>query len=57
MGGKIIAQSSMAKGPDGTVGFSVGWTSRKSAIVNGEFACVSSIDRAPNDTIFDRNYF
>lgn len=29
-GGKIIAQSMMAKGPDGTSGFAPGWTTRKS---------------------------
>jgi len=28
MGGKIIAQSGMAKGPDGTTGFALGWTKR-----------------------------
>jgi hypothetical protein len=31
-GGKIIAQSSMAKGPDGTTGFNFGWTTRNSFI-------------------------
>ncbi len=30
LGGKIIAQSCMAKGPDNTCGFYPGWTSRKS---------------------------
>ena len=30
MGGKIMAQSRMAKGPDGTNGFVHGWTSRLS---------------------------
>jgi len=30
LGGKIIAQSGMAKGPDGTVGFMNGWTTRMS---------------------------
>jgi len=30
LGGKIIAQSGMAKGPDGTNGFADGWTSRES---------------------------
>jgi cold shock CspA family protein len=30
MGGKIMAQSMMAKGPDGTNGFAAGWTSRVS---------------------------
>lgn len=29
-GGKIMAQSHMAKGPDGTLGFALGWTSRAS---------------------------
>jgi len=28
LGGKIIAQSGMAKGPDGTIGFALGWTKR-----------------------------
>ena len=28
MGGQIMAQSSMAAGPDGTIGFKAGWTSR-----------------------------
>jgi len=28
LGGKIIAQSGMAKGPDGTIGFVLGWTKR-----------------------------
>ena len=28
LGGKIIAQSCMAKGPDGTLGFNLGWTTR-----------------------------
>lgn len=31
MGGKIVAQSGLAKGPDGTVGFVKGWTKRSSA--------------------------
>lgn len=30
LGGKIIAQSSMARGPDGSLGFVVGWTKRES---------------------------
>mmetsp|Transcript_17532 Transcript_17532/g.25698 ORF Transcript_17532/g.25698 Transcript_17532/m.25698 type:complete len:1304 (+) Transcript_17532:117-4028(+) len=30
LGGKIIAQTGMAKGPDGTNGFQNGWTSRQS---------------------------
>lgn len=30
LGGKIIAQSCMAKGPDGTMGFHAGWTDRVS---------------------------
>lgn len=29
-GGTIMAQSGMAKGPDGTNGFKAGWTTRKS---------------------------
>jgi len=31
LGGKIVAQSGLAKGPDGTKGFSPGWTKRVSA--------------------------
>merc|ERR1712127_816200 len=30
MGGQIMAQSRMAKGPDGTNGFAAGWTRRTS---------------------------
>lgn len=30
MGGKIVAQSGLAKGPDGTIGFKSGWTNRVS---------------------------
>lgn len=30
MGGQIMAQSRMAKGPDGTNGFDSGWTTRRS---------------------------
>ena len=30
LGGQIVAQSGMAKGPDGTCGFVDGWTKRKS---------------------------
>ena len=30
MGGQIMAQSSMARGPDGTNGFAPGWTTRVS---------------------------
>jgi hypothetical protein len=30
MGGQIMAQSRMAKGPDGTNGFDYGWTTRMS---------------------------
>lgn len=33
LGGQIIAQSGMAKGPDGTIGFVQGWTSRQSPFV------------------------
>ena len=36
MGGKIIAQSGMAKGPNGTNGFPSGWTSRVSWYVDGK---------------------
>jgi hypothetical protein len=39
LGGKIIAQSGMAKGPDGTSGFAQGWTSRQSP-----YAIVSEYD-------------
>jgi cold shock CspA family protein len=34
LGGKIVAQSMMAKGPDGTVGFHSGWTTRVSKYGN-----------------------
>jgi len=34
LGGKIMAQSRMAKGPDGTNGFVSGWTQRTSAYVD-----------------------
>lgn len=43
-GGKIIAQSSMAKGPDGTVGFAEGWTTRISQFT----APSSTADEAPD---------
>mmetsp|Transcript_11398 Transcript_11398/g.23321 ORF Transcript_11398/g.23321 Transcript_11398/m.23321 type:complete len:169 (+) Transcript_11398:1094-1600(+) len=33
MGGQIMAQSSMAAGPDGTIGFKAGWTKRLSKFV------------------------
>jgi len=33
MGGAIMAQSGMAKGPDGTDGFVAGWTKRESLYV------------------------
>jgi len=36
MGGKIMAQSRMAKGPDGTNGFAPGWTTRVSLHVEEE---------------------
>ncbi|KAL7537384.1 hypothetical protein ACHAXR_007788 [Thalassiosira sp. AJA248-18] len=36
MGGKIMAQSRMAKGPDGTNGFAPGWTKRVSLYVEEE---------------------
>ena len=32
LGGKIIAQSGMAKGPDGSRGFADGWTTRRSLV-------------------------
>jgi len=34
MGGQIMAQSRMAKGPDGTNGFESGWTTRVSKHAN-----------------------
>lgn len=34
LGGKIIAQSCMAKGPDGTMGFHSGWTDRISRFIS-----------------------
>mmetsp|Transcript_16330 Transcript_16330/g.30917 ORF Transcript_16330/g.30917 Transcript_16330/m.30917 type:complete len:215 (+) Transcript_16330:107-751(+) len=39
LGGKIIAQSCMAKGPDGSMGFHSGWTSRVSKFNMNETAC------------------
>ena len=35
-GGKIMAQSMMAKGPDGTNGFKAGWTTRQSQYSSSE---------------------
>jgi cold shock CspA family protein len=32
--GNIVAQSMMGKGPDGTIGFAAGWTTRKSQYTN-----------------------
>ncbi|KAL3937164.1 MAG: hypothetical protein SGBAC_007670 [Bacillariaceae sp.] len=37
-GGTIMAQSMMAKGPDGTNGFAEGWTTRKTQFVEELFA-------------------
>jgi len=36
LGGKIVAQSGLAKGPDGTIGFVKGWTNRQSHFAQGE---------------------
>lgn len=36
MGGQIMAQSRMAKGPDGTNGFDPGWTNRVSLYAKKE---------------------
>lgn len=43
MGGQIMAQSRMAKGPDGTTGFDFGWTTRVSvyAIREEDIICAS----------------
>mmetsp|Transcript_7669 Transcript_7669/g.18954 ORF Transcript_7669/g.18954 Transcript_7669/m.18954 type:complete len:1259 (+) Transcript_7669:189-3965(+) len=44
-GGKIIAQSMMAKGPDGTTGFAAGWTNRTS-----EYAAVDEGEEVANSS-------
>lgn len=41
MGGQIMAQSRMAKGPDGTNGFVLGWTTRVSNHAKKEDICSS----------------
>ncbi len=41
MGGQIMAQSRMAKGPDGTNGFAFGWTKRVSVHAVKEDTCSS----------------
>lgn len=47
-GGKIMAQSAMAKGPDGTNGFAPGWTTRVSKFANiNETATELSIEAEP----------
>ena len=47
-GGRIMAQSAMAKGPDGTNGFVPGWTTRVSKFVNiGETAMELSVEAEP----------
>lgn len=46
MGGQIMAQSSMAVGPDGTIGFKAGWTSRLSKFVQ-EFVPASEAPPPP----------
>jgi hypothetical protein len=38
MGGQIMAQSRMAKGPDGTNGFESGWTARVSKHANEDLS-------------------
>jgi len=48
LGGKIIAQSGMAKGPDGTNGFHVGWTTRISKFPPPENA-VETDEKDDND--------
>ncbi|KAL7493312.1 hypothetical protein ACHAWT_002339 [Skeletonema menzelii] len=44
MGGQIMAQSRMAKGPDGTNGFAKGWTTRLSAFVKEFVPSIESIE-------------
>ena len=44
MGGQIMAQSRMAKGPDGTNGFAHGWTSRLSPFVKSFVPSIESIN-------------
>ncbi len=60
MGGQIMAQSRMAKGPDGTDGFIFGWTNRVSVyVVKEENTCsplnislsASASDFVPNFAI------
>ena len=47
-GGKIMAQSAMAKGPDGTTGFAPGWTTRVSKFASlKETATELSIEAEP----------
>ncbi len=44
MGGQIMAQSRMAKGPDGTNGFVKGWTTRLSVFVKEFVPSIESIE-------------
>jgi cold shock CspA family protein len=44
MGGQIMAQSRMAKGPDGTNGFAKGWTTRLSVFVKEFVPSIESIE-------------
>ena len=44
LGGNIIAQSCMAKGPDGSLGFSPGWTTRTSRFVPQDHIVDDSLD-------------
>jgi len=48
LGSNIIAQSSMAKGPDDSKGFKIGWTTRKSTI--------SMITEIPSMHLEDKHY-
>merc|ERR1711935_951495 len=49
-GGKIIAQSMMAKGPDGTIGFMAGWTNRVSLYADKDEDAVESQEESQSRT-------
>ena len=46
MGGQIMAQSRMAKGPDGTNGFDSGWTRRVSLHMKEEDIPAAAMDNS-----------
>ena len=48
-GGTIMAQSMMAKGPDGTIGFKPGWTTRVSRYARRNDDIEDPKDEAKND--------